>query len=89
MRYGDGCYSLATNGSDVDIISAVDLCGAQDSFLWWPETASEVAFVRNYFPSLTGSYYVGIDQILTGKGLYNSDGSFGVGIKYFTGNYYL
>jgi hypothetical protein len=82
-RFGDSCY-FAASSTVVDILTAMDLCGQNDSYLWWPESSHEISFVKNFFPSATGYYLTGIDQYVNGKGMIYSDGSYGVGLPFLT-----
>jgi hypothetical protein len=82
VRYGDKCFEKALS-SDDSVLNNLDVCADKMSTLWSPETSNEVAFVMATFPSAL--YHVGIEQFVFGKGMFNSDNSFGVGVPFFTG----
>ena len=84
VRYGDNCYQRSL-ADDSDVFSNLDSCGDLAATLWSPVTSNEVAFIKSAFPSTSGSYHLGIEQYVYGKGAFNSDNSFGVGLPFYTG----
>jgi hypothetical protein len=88
IRHGDSCYQEAL-ASDTDIFKNTDLCADKNSNLWFPETSLEMTFVTVNFPTPSNIYHLGISQYHAFYGALFSDNSFGVGVPFFTGNYFI
>ena len=86
-RYGDRCYQRALTEEN-DILSNYDSCEDLESHLWTPETSNEITFVKNAFPPVNTAYHLGIIQYVFEKGLHYADNSYGVGVPFYTGDFF-
>ena len=85
IRFGDYCYEELENKKQT-IEENANQCEDKLGNLWYPESATEFAFMKETFPvETTGDvYHLGIQIIDSKQGLYLMDRSFHPGITHYT-----
>ena len=85
IRFGDYCYEELENKKQT-IEENANQCEDKLGHLWYPESATEFAFMKETFPvETTGDvYHLGIQIIDSKHGMYLMDRSFHPGITHYT-----
>ena len=86
IRFGDFCYEeLSTAKQSVE--NNANQCLDKFGHLWYPQTASEFAFVKDTFPvaSTGDEYNLGILMYFSDHSMMFSDYSYHPGITHYTG----